>query len=145
VPNLAERGDRFVASLVDNVLLVLPMFGAGVFGALSSRRGGSEGMAILLGVLGTVGVIGYQLALAQHGQSIGKRMRNLRVVRTDGSPVSLVRILLLRNFLPAVIGSFCGIFGLIDALTIFGEERRCIHDMLADTKVVQATSDTENG
>ncbi|KFE70764.1 RDD family protein [Hyalangium minutum] len=144
-PNLAERGDRFVANLVDSFILVLPFLGAGILGAILVRNGGSGGFAFLLGALGTLGVLGYQITLAQRGQSIGKRMRNIRVVRTDGSPASLGRILLLRNGIPAVIGSFCGIFGLIDALMIFGDERRCIHDMLADTKVVQGSPDSWNG
>jgi uncharacterized RDD family membrane protein YckC len=102
-------------------------------------------ISMLLGTLGTLAVLGYQIYLAQYGQSIGKRMRHIRVVRTDGSPASMARILLLRNFIPAIIGSFCGLFGIIDALTIFGEERRCIHDLLADTKVVRLNSDTEVG
>lgn len=144
-PILAERGDRFVANLVDNFILALPILGAGILGAILASNGGSAGFAVLLGALGTLGVLGYQITLAQHGQSIGKRMRNIRVVRTDGSPASLGRILLLRNFIPAVIGSFCGIFGLIDVLMIFGDERRCIHDMLADTKVIQGGSDSWTG
>lgn len=144
-PILAERGDRFVANLVDNFILALPILGAGILAAIFSRNGGAVGFAFLLGALGTLGVLGYQITLAQHGQSIGKRMRNIRVVRTDGSPASLGRILLLRNLVPAVIGSFCGIFGLVDVLLIFGDERRCLHDMLADTKVIQGSSDNWNG
>lgn len=140
-PILAERGDRFVANLVDNFILAVPLIGAGILMALSSRSGSLGGLAFLLGALGTLGVLGYQIVLAQNGQSIGKRMRNIRVVRMDGSPASLGRILLLRNFVPAIIGSFCGIFGLVDALTIFGDDRRCIHDMLADTKVIRDSAE----
>jgi uncharacterized RDD family membrane protein YckC len=145
VPELGDRADRFVANLVDNFIIFLPMMGAGFLGAIFSANDAFVGLAVILGLLATLGVLGYQIYLAQHGQSIGKRMRRLRVVRTDGSPASLARILLLRNFVPAVIGSFCGLFGLIDALTIFTDERRCIHDLLADTKVVKVNSDTENG
>lgn len=141
-PDLAERGDRFVANLVDSLIIFIPMMGAGFVGAIFSRY---EGLAILLGTLTSLGVLGYQASLASYGQSIGKRMRHIRVVRTDGSRASLGRILVLRNFIPALIGSFCGLFGIIDALTIFGEERRCIHDLLADTKVVKVTSDMDHG
>lgn len=142
-PILAERGDRFVANLVDSFVIVLPIFIAGVMTALLSRQGSLGGVAFLLGALGTIGILGYQIVLAQNGQSIGKRMRNIRVVRTDGSPASLGRILVLRNLVPMIIGSFCGIFGLVDALTIFGDERRCVHDMLADTKVIQAVPEND--
>ena len=143
-PDLGERGDRFLANLVDNFIVFLPMMGAGIVAAIFSRSGALAGMAFLLGTLATLGVLVYQIYLAQYGQSIGKRMRRLRVVRTDGSPASLGRILLLRNFVPWIIGSFCGLFGIVDALTIFTDERRCIHDLLADTKVIKVNSDTEN-
>jgi uncharacterized RDD family membrane protein YckC len=145
VPDLAERGDRFVANLVDNFILMIPLMGGMLLGALFSDNGVLVGITIFLGALGSLAVIGYQIYLAQYGQSIGKRMRHIRVVRTDGSPASMARILLLRNFVPAIIGSFCGLFGIVDALTIFGEERRCIHDLLADTKVVKVNSDTNLG
>ncbi len=143
-PELGDRADRFLANLVDNFIFFLPIMGAGVAAAIFSRNGAFAGMAFLLGMLAALGVLGYQIYLAQYGQSIGKRMRRLRVVRTDGSPASLGRILLLRNFVPWAIGSFCGLFGIIDALTIFTDERRCIHDLLADTKVIKVNSDTEN-
>lgn len=145
VPDLADRGDRFIANLVDNFILMIPMLGGFFLGAIFDRNGALMVIAMLLGMLGSLAVIGYQIYLAQYGQSIGKRMRHIRVVRTDGSPASMARILLLRNFIPAVIGSFCGLFGIIDALTIFGEERRCIHDLLADTKVIRLNSDTDVG
>jgi uncharacterized RDD family membrane protein YckC len=145
VPDLADRGDRFIANLVDNFILMIPLFGGFLLGAILSRNEALAAISMLLGMLGTLAVLGYQIYLAQYGQSIGKRMRHIRVVRTDGSPASMARILLLRNFVPAIIGSFCGLFGIVDALTIFGEERRCIHDLLADTKVVRVNSDTEVG
>jgi uncharacterized RDD family membrane protein YckC len=144
VPELGDRGDRLLAHMVDNFILVVPAFGAGILGAIFSENDGVVGFVVILAVLATLGVLVYQMYLAQYGQSIGKRMRRLRVVRNDGSPVSLGRILLLRNFVPAIIGSFCGLFGIIDALTIFSNERRCLHDLLADTKVVKVNSDTEN-
>ena len=145
VPDLAERGDRFIANLVDNFILMIPMFGGLLLGAILSRNTALAAISMLLGTFGTLAVAGYQIYLAQYGQSIGKRMRHMRVVRTDGSPASMARILLLRNLVPAIIGSFCGFFGIIDALMIFGEERRCLHDLLADTKVVKLNSDTEVG
>ncbi len=35
--------------------------------------------------------------VATNGQSIGKRLVGIKVVRTDGSPASFARIFLLRN------------------------------------------------
>jgi len=60
----------------------------------------------------------------------------------DGSDAGLARIFWMRNVVGIfligmipVVGSF---YGLIDPLFIFGDERRCLHDMIADTKVIEA-------
>jgi hypothetical protein len=36
------------------------------------------------------------------------------------------------------IAQLCGLVGLVDALMIFGDEQRCLHDYLADSIVVEA-------
>jgi uncharacterized RDD family membrane protein YckC len=59
------------------------------------------------------------------------------VVRTDGTPVSLGRIFLLRNVVNGLLG-FIPLYSLVDVLFIFGERRQCLHDRLADTIVVKA-------
>lgn len=72
------------------------------------------------------------------GASIGKRLLGICVVRQDGLPAEVWRIALLRNALPMALGGYYGWFGLVDALFIFGEERRCLHDWVAGTRVVKA-------
>jgi uncharacterized RDD family membrane protein YckC len=62
-----------------------------------------------------------------NGQSIGKRLLGIRVVRMDGSPVSLARIVFLRNLVPELIGAGCSLFGLVDACFIFADNQRCLH------------------
>lgn len=140
---LAERSDRFWANLVDQFLLVLPWIGSMVLSAILAASGGEESAAVagvvaLLGFLGMLAVGAYQLHLVvQTGQTIGKRMLGIRVIRSDGSPVTFGRIFLLRNLLPGFINAACGLFSIVDALFIFNDDRRCIHDMIADTKVVK--------
>jgi uncharacterized RDD family membrane protein YckC len=135
---LAEIGTRFLANLVDSLAWAIPVLGAAVLGELLGD--GLRELFLGLAGLWTIGILIYQLYLASSGQSIGKKILNIRVVRSDYSPVSLGRILFLRNLVPGVIGSLCGLFNLIDALFIFGEQRRCIHDMIADTLVVKVGS-----
>jgi uncharacterized RDD family membrane protein YckC len=72
-----------------------------------------------------------------NGQSIAKRMLGIKVVRADGSPIKIGRLFWMRNFLNTLI-SFIPLYGLVDALFIFGESRQCLHDKLADTIVVRA-------
>jgi uncharacterized RDD family membrane protein YckC len=73
--------------------------------------------------------------------SLGKLVFKLRVVRADGSEADFWRILLLR-WLPAALLAVVPVYGwgvlLIDSLFIFGTARRCVHDYLADTVVVDA-------
>ncbi len=137
---LADRGSRFVANLVDQLIIIAPWLGGVLLAVLLGD--GDSGISTLLSLLGLLAMLGmamYQVYLAaQTGQTIGKRMMGIRVVRTDGSPVDLVRILFLRNLVPMVINAACGIFGLVDPLFIFSEDRRCLHDHIADTKVVTA-------
>jgi len=69
-------------------------------------------------------------------------MARIKIVMNngDGQP-GFVHAWLLRAFLPGVIEAVPyvgGLFGLIDILFIFGDERRCIHDLMAGTKVVEA-------
>ncbi len=143
VPVLASRGARFMANLVDQFALMLPIIIGAILQAIvnDSSRGAEPDFFLMgLGFLVTLGVAGYQLyLLSQTGQSLGKRMLKIRLVRTDGSPVSVARILFVRNLVPAAVGSFCSIFNLVDALFIFNDDHRCLHDMIADTKVVDAS------
>lgn len=140
---LAEPGTRLVANLVDSFAIILPLLGLFFLGAMiGAATGNEEGTLfvtlVLLGGLATLGVSGYQLYLQSTlGQTLGKRMMGIKVVRTNGSPVSLGRIILLRNLVPAAINAACGIFNLVDALFIFAADRRCLHDHIADTKVVK--------
>jgi uncharacterized RDD family membrane protein YckC len=77
------------------------------------------------------------LLVARYGQTIAKRLLEIRVVRSDGSQASLGRIFWLRNVVNALLG-IIPLYALVDLLLIFGERRQCIHDLLADTIVVKA-------
>jgi uncharacterized RDD family membrane protein YckC len=77
----------------------------------------------------------------KNGQTIGKRIVGIKVVRTDFSRATLGRIFWLRNVVNAIPGAipYVGnVYGLVDHLFIFGESRQCVHDKIADTVVVKA-------
>jgi uncharacterized RDD family membrane protein YckC len=60
----------------------------------------------------------------------------------DGAPVNFVSGVLLRNWLMMLLQQMPVvnlILPLLDALFIFREDRRCIHDLIAGTKVIQLT------
>ncbi len=79
------------------------------------------------------------MLLSKNGQTIGKRAVGTKLVRTDGSPVEVWRVVLLRwlpLFIVQMIPFVGSIGGLADALVIFGSDKRCIHDYIADTIVI---------
>jgi uncharacterized RDD family membrane protein YckC len=81
------------------------------------------------------------LFVSRYGQTIGKRIVGIRVVRNDGSKAGIGRIFWLRNVvnaLPSFVPLVGGIYTLVDLLFIFSDSRRCLHDRIADTKVVRA-------
>jgi len=78
--------------------------------------------------------------LAQHGQSVGKRLCGIRIVRLDGSVPTLWDSFVKRHlaFLCLRQIPFAGYpLYLIEILFIFRENRRCLHDEFADTLVVK--------
>lgn len=92
--------------------------------------------------IGFLIVLGINLHfLKRDGQSLGKKALGIRIVRTNDERATLGRIFGLRMVVPWLLANvplIGPIFSLADALFIFGEERRCIHDHFADTKVVIA-------
>jgi uncharacterized RDD family membrane protein YckC len=78
--------------------------------------------------------------LIARGQTIGKRVAGIRIVRNrTGAAPGFVHAVLLRSWLANLIGvipSVGSVFQLLDLAFIFRPERRCLHDLIADTKVV---------
>lgn len=72
------------------------------------------------------------------GQTLGKALAGVRMVRSDGSRASLARLLFRRELPIAVISAipFGALLIGLESLQIFGKERRCAHDRVADTIVV---------
>ena len=145
----ADRGTRLGAAILDGiifgVMVYLPVVMAAFMGGIAAGTAGDGGSlgAILIGSLG-VALIGFAVwcwltikFVKQNGQSIAKRLLAIKVVRTDGSPITLGRIFWMRNVVNGVI-SLIPFYGLIDLLFIFSESRQCVHDKIADTIVVKA-------
>ncbi|MGZ3458181.1 MAG: RDD family protein [Archangium sp.] len=140
---LAEPGTRLAAVFIDQFAVLLPFFVAGLLGAALGGDSRSP-LPVILGGMGSLGVLGYQLyLLTTTGQSLGKRSMGIKVVRTDGSPIDLGRLVFLRNFVPGLLGTVtCNLFSLADPLFIFSANRRCLHDHIADTKVIMVAKHT---
>jgi uncharacterized RDD family membrane protein YckC len=143
---LAERASRLGAVIVDSIILLVAYLPSIIVAVrhFDPQRGLrnflNEGM-YFTGCLVLVWVVITCVLVARHGQTIGKRLIGIRVVRSNGEKASFWRIFLLRNVvnaIPGLIPIVSYIYGLVDALFIFGESRQCLHDKIADTIVVKA-------
>lgn len=140
----SSRLSRLGAVFIDSLVLMVPaMIIAIAVPAMSEQGEGlSTGATALIGVFGLaiLAFAVYQIVmLYRHGQTLGKKLVGVRIVRQDGSRAGLGRLLGLRYVVPGLIGAIPllgPLFSLIDPLFIFGEEKRCLHDLLADTIVV---------
>ena len=153
-PTLAHPGMRLLAALVDGFLeslCWLPTSQA-VMGALGGliRAGQINPQDIVEIVTSSIGksipylaglVLLQATLLTVRGQTVGKILTRLRIVRAkDGSPAGFIHGFLLRGFLPRCLRHvpFIGaLFWLVDNCFIFRDDHRCLHDLMAGTKVVK--------
>jgi uncharacterized RDD family membrane protein YckC len=138
---LASRGSRLAASLIDGlaaVVILLPALAAIFFvDANSSLSTMGIFFAALSGIAFLVFAV-YQLSmLVRQGQTLGKKAMNIRIVNySDGQIPPTGRLLGMRYIVNSLLGNI-PFYTFLDLLFIFGSERRCIHDYLAGTKVVE--------
>jgi uncharacterized RDD family membrane protein YckC len=145
---LAGRGARLLAAILDGIIagmmIYLPALIVMVATGALARLEADEPDRTMLATAGLLCLIGFiawawitALLVARYGQTMGKRLLEIRVVRSDGSQASLGRIFWLRNVVNVLLGVI-PLYSIIDVLLIFGVRRQCIHDLIADTIVVRA-------
>lgn len=144
---LADRGARLVAVLIDGLIqmaiMVPVLMVTGVFKSIAS--GNPPGFLFNL-MMGVVGMVVYFLIngkfLATQGQSIGKKVMKVRIVSAETGQIITLQDLAAKRYAPVFLATqvpfIGGLFGLADCLLIFRDDRRCIHDLIANTKVVKA-------
>lgn len=140
---VAGPGSRCVAATVDTFVIALLQgaLGALVFGLGTLAGGGGGGLSNLLLALWAIGAFlllwGYYLLfeLLWSGQSPGKRLVGLRVIREGGRPIDFAASA-LRNLVRAVDFLPFG-YGL-GVITMFADSRaRRLGDLAAGTLVVR--------
>lgn len=86
-------------------------------------------------------VITQIVLLCLRSQTIGKMLLGLQIVDiVNEEPGGPLRAFLLRAFIPSlieIIPLLGFLFWVVDSCFIFREDRRCIHDLIAGTKVVR--------
>jgi uncharacterized RDD family membrane protein YckC len=138
---LAGRGSRLVAVLMDIAFFLVACV-PGLLFMSDAKTVSSKPLVVDIFVFGPLLLffLCQITLLSGQGQTMGKKIIGVRIVRyeDEGNP-GFWRAVVLRSFVPKLIGVFPlvgKLFSLINILCIFGEERRCIHDHIANTKVV---------
>ena len=124
--SLAHPGKRYQAQFLDALISVL-LF---VLILYASRSFGLEGWGVdILVFTIPFGYFSFSDALP-NGQSLGKKPFGIRVIsRKTGKPCNLWQSFVRNAFSP--------VFGVIDALLIFGADRMRLGDIFANTAVVK--------
>ena len=143
-PELGGRGARLVAVIIDGLIqgAIYWVIMLVAFKGLDPRSG-RAGVGLIAGqfVLGFVLFVLVQgYLLHTEGQTIGKKLLGLRIVRSSGERATLGRLFGLRYLVGwiLVMIPFLGmIYALVDCLLIFRGSRQCLHDNIADTIVVK--------
>ncbi|MES2506855.1 MAG: RDD family protein [Verrucomicrobiota bacterium] len=130
---LASQWVRLGAQIIDAIIGVIAVL---ILNLLTLGNLPQILMTLLLGAA----IVGINWQHLQNGQTIGKKLLKLKIVRRDGSPADRMHIV-TRRLLPVWIVCAVPYLGpvvvLIDALCIFRAGRNTLHDDFAETKVVQ--------
>lgn len=149
---LASRGERLGAALVDIGGATLAALGSliassegGEWSLSSDTFDANDGALLLLIAPYALWQVLQLTLLWRSGQSVGKRLLGLKVVDILGEDKP-GNLLLMRGLLPLLVYwalnvASCGLLPLpaliLDSLFIFRKDRRCLHDLVAGTRVVR--------
>jgi len=143
---LASRLSRLGAAIADGIIgmiFTMPlMFVSGYWQRAMQQQVSAVEMAVYSVAGMAIYLVLHGYFLATRGQSIGKILARVRIVDYSTGELlpfgKLVGLRLVPVWIVSVIPIIGGFLTLIDILFIFGRERRCVHDLIAGTKVVEA-------
>ncbi|MGJ7505043.1 RDD family protein [Variovorax sp. ZT5P49] len=142
---LATRGKRFFAAMLDAGISIAAIWLLAQLTPINLWEDDGLGLWTPRFSDAAAGVVIYLVLhgylLVTRGQTIGKALFKIRIARPDGSQAQIGRILGLRDgpvFVMGIWPLLGPIYMLIDCLFIFRASRRCLHDQIADTVVLQA-------
>lgn len=146
LPRYAGFPKRIAAKLIDSILM-LALNGPVVVATLWLVFSGSPNfddpvtMTRLNLAYAFLQLLGYALSLSyatyfhgKYGATLGKMVMGIRVVGSDGGPISYKRA--LGRGLAEILSALTLYIGYFMAL--FGKERAALHDFICDTRVIEA-------
>lgn len=137
---VASRGARFFGAVLDTLVMMV-LISPAVFLSDFARDTSQFYLYALVPWLIYVAV--QWTLIATSGQSIGKKLVGTKIVKLDGSDCGFVHGVILRSWIMTALNAIPvlgNLIALFDALWIFGHESRCLHDLIAGTRVIVAPS-----
>lgn len=147
--DLAEIGMRFLALVVDMLIVGVPMAAlacAGFFVILGASASAPEslgaslfanGMLLLIGLgLAAVNVVYEGLMLSRGGQTLGKKLCRVKVVMADGTDLTPGQAW-LRAAMRALFGLVTCVWVADYLVAFFNPDRATLHDQVAKTRVIK--------
>lgn len=142
--SLASRWARLFGSLIDGVISIIIIFPIMFYsGYWEKAMSGAVQVShtILIAALAFVlFFIIHGYLLAKNGQSIGKKLVGTKIVSVNTDNIlPLSKVVFLRYLPIAVVSNIPivgGLFVLLDSLLVFRKNKRCVHDLIAGTKVI---------
>jgi uncharacterized RDD family membrane protein YckC len=159
VDNTASYGRRFGAFLLDGLFMVIAMMffmqyigltdiapeaakdpeamQAALLAKMTALSSAQKTLLMMFPFIAFFALHGY--LLSRYGQTLGKRILGIAIVTLDNRVPPFFQLITQRYLTQWLAGMipFIGLFlRLVDILAIFRPDRRCIHDHLAKTKVI---------
>ena len=108
-----------------------------ILAKVAALSGGQKLLLALFPYISFLVLHGY--LLSRYGQTIGKRIMGIAIVTLDNRVPPFFQLIVQRYLIQWLAGRVPmvgGILRLVDILAIFRADKRCIHDHLAGTKVI---------
>ncbi len=119
---LASIGQRFIAAVIDGIIVGF------VTGVLSRFGGAGFGLTFVITLVYT-----WYFLTRQNGQTLGKMLMHIRVVKKDGSPIDDATAII------RYIGYYISCIIVIGVLwALWDDNKQGWHDKVANTLVVKA-------
>ncbi|MEM7334162.1 MAG: RDD family protein [Chloroflexota bacterium] len=137
-------GSRFIAGIVDSAIIggILAILGVVIFAIASPFNEESSTLLVAIGLFMFFVILwGYYIffEMSWNGRSPGKRAAGLRVIKRDGTPITLSESI-IRNLL-RTIDSLPAFYGVGIIAMFIDEKSRRLGDIMAGTLVVRDNED----
>jgi uncharacterized RDD family membrane protein YckC len=157
IDNSAGYGKRFVAAFIDAVLIGICMAMLFEYLGIVPDQNQTDMQLVFKSMVEKVTALSnskqlflflfpYGMFFVLHGhllfhcgQTIGKRIMGIAIVTLDNQKPSFLGLVFNRYLTQWVVGLAPGLgalLRLLDVLTIFFTNKRCVHDLIAKTKVI---------